>query len=86
VDAAVAEVAAQRRLQPAGVAEQEGLVQAVDGAQTLGGGGGHAGVAGHHEVYGVARHQADQAVDDEAHHQQHQQGLQDAAEDEAGHQ
>ena len=61
--------------QPVPVAQHERLIEAIDRAQMGDHFGRGAGVAGDHHVNRIAGHQADQAVDDEAHDQQHEHRL-----------
>src|SRR5262249_37345918 len=85
VGARVAEIALQRLQRPGEVALEQWLVEAVDRLQPRHVGRRHLGIARDHEVDGIARHQADQQVDHEAHQREGDRRLHGPAGEVAGH-
>jgi hypothetical protein len=69
VEAGMTEVPFERGAEPGGIALQEWPVEPIDRLQPRRVIRGQVGVGTNHQVDGVSRHQADQAVDDERHDQ-----------------
>ena len=70
VEPGIAEIAGERVAEPGRVALVERPVEAVERLQPSGIGGREVGVGADHEVDRVARHEADQPIDQERHQQQ----------------